>query len=333
MKPKVKRKPTGLRLLGKVLVRSAKVYWRSDSYTLGGALSYYTIFSIAPILIIIIAIAGLVFGAEAAHGEVRAQLEGVLGSSAAQQIQDLVMAAYEPKKGRFAAGIAIFFLILGTGGVFMQIRRALNTLWGVIPKPKRGYLHFIRNRLLSFAMVVCIGFLLLVSLLAHSMLAVFTDYLIRVFPDSSVFVMKVVDILLAFGLTVVLFAMIYKFMSDAKVRWGDTWAGAIFTSALFTLGKYLIGLYLGTTDYSDAYGTAGSIILILVWVDYSSQILFLGAAFTMTYATERGHHIIPQKYAVREMSIEVQQGDEETVLQFQEKLAAVKKKARGSRKR
>ncbi len=320
----------GPRKLMKVLIQTARSYWGSDTATLGAALSYYTLFSLVPVLIIVMAIAGLVFGPDAVRGEVKTQIQSAIGSGTAEQVESMIVAASDRKRGTIATIIATFLLILGTTGVFNQIRRALNNLWEVKPKPSKGYIRYLRNRVLSFAMVVCIGFLLLVSLTLHALLAAFSDYLLRVFSDFSIYVLKAFDLILAFGLTVVMIGMIYKFMSDAIIKWRDIWIGAVFTAVLFTLGKYLIGLYLGRSSYNDTYGAAGSIVLVLVWVYYSSQILFFGAEFTQTIATIRGDKIVPEEYAVRNVKVEVEQGVDESGKHFKEKVTELKIEADNS---
>ncbi|MDZ4824220.1 MAG: YihY/virulence factor BrkB family protein [Flavobacteriales bacterium] len=291
-----------------IFKKSIKSFAKTDGFSLGAALSYYTVFSIAPIFIIAISVAGLIFGAEAVRGQLSSQIEGVLGVQGAEQIENMIASAYKPGSGWLATILATLLLIVGATTVFGQLRSSLNTIWGVIPKPKLGIKKYVLDRVLSFGMIVSIGFLLLVSLIAQSVVVGLSGFLTRAWSDGAVVLLYIVDFILSFGITWLLLALVYKFMSDAKVKWRFVWLGSAVTAILFGLGKYLLGLYIGQTDYSDTYGAAGSLVLLLVWVYYSSQILFFGAKFTQTYTEERGSQIIPNEYSVRREEIVIEGG-------------------------
>jgi membrane protein len=246
---------------------------------LGAALAYYTIFSLAPLLLIAIAIAGLAFGKEAAQGQIFAQLRGVLGPLAAKAIEEMVKSAAKPKSGAFATIFGIVTLIFGASGVFGQLKEALNTIWDVPPKESAGILGVIKDRFLSVAMVLGIGFLLLVSLVIDSAIAALGKY---------VGIGIVLQNLVAIGVVTVLFAMIFRFLPDLRIPWRDVWLGAGLTSVLFVIGKFALGLYFGRSAVGSSYGAAGSLVLVLLWVYYSAQILLFGAEFTQVYARAHG---------------------------------------------
>lgn len=264
---------------------------------LAAALAYYTVFSLAPILIIAIAIAGLVFGQEAAQGEIVGQIQGLVGRDGAQIIQTAIENASKPKAGILATVINIVVLLFGASGVFAQLQDALNTVWEVAPKPERGLKNVIQQRFLSFAMVLVIAFLLLTSLVLSAGLAALGNYMGGLLPGLDV-LWRIVNFGLSFGVITLLFAMIYKILPDAKIAWGDVWFGAAITALLFAIGKSVLGLYLGNASFGSTYGAAGSLVIILAWVFYSAQILFVGAEFTQVYASKYGSRIVPTKNAV-----------------------------------
>lgn len=280
------------------LLKATVADWQEDKASrLAAALAYYTVFSLAPLLVIVIAIAGLVFGPEAARGQIDNQLQGLLGRDGAEAVQTMIASANKPTTGIVASIINIVILLFGASGVFAQLQDALNTVWEVAPKPGRGIGNVVRSRFLSFSMVLGIGFLLLVSLVLSAGLAAVGAYLSQLLPGLD-FLWQLVNFGISFGVITLLFAMIYKILPDAKVAWGDVWIGAAITSLLFTIGKALIGLYLGNASVGSAYGAAGSLVVLLIWVYYSAQILFFGAEFTQVYATKYGSRIVPTKNAV-----------------------------------
>lgn len=281
------------------LLKETVSEWNKDKASrLAAALAYYTIFSLSPLLIIVIAIAGAVFGEEAARGEIVAQIQGLVGKEAAEFIQAALENASKPQAGGgFASLVSIGVLLFGASGLFAQLQDALNTIWEVQPNPKQGVASFIRTRFLSFSMVLGIGFLLLVSLVISAGLAAFVSYISSLLPAVAS-LLQIANFILSFGVTTVLFGLIYKFLPDVKINWSDVLVGAAITSLLFALGRYLLGLYLGNSSFSSTYGAAGSLVVILAWVYYAAQILFLGAEFTQVYARRYGSQIVPDKNAV-----------------------------------
>ena len=281
------------------ILKEAGSEWIEDhAPTLGAALAYYTVFSLAPLLIIIIGVAGLVFGPEAAQGQIFEQLRGLLGEAGAKSMQDLVENANaKPATGIFATLIGIVTLLFGASGVFGQLQTSLNAIWGVQPKPGRGVLGIIRDRILSFGFILVVGFLLLVSLLLTAAIALVGEWSGDMMPGMEFFI-QLLNSVLSLAVITLLFAMIFKFLPDAKIAWHDVWIGAFVTAALFTVGKFALGLYLGKSSVSSSYGAAGSLIVLLLWVYYSSQILFFGAEVTQVYANRFGSHVAPADNAV-----------------------------------
>lgn len=276
-----------------VMKNSVQLFKNHDTFTLGAALSYYMVFSIAPMMIIVISVAGLILGPEAVTGEIKKQIQNFVGAKGAEQLQDIIKAAYKPGENWISTTIASIVLIIGATGVFGQLRTSLNVIWDIKPHVKMPVVKFLIDRIFSFAMIVCLAFLLLVSLVIHAALAGFNAVLERWLSGFSVVVAFIIENSISLGVTVILFALIYKFMSDAKPRWRSVFWGGAFTAVLFAVGKYLIGLYIGKTNLADTYGAAGCIVLLLVWVFYSSQILFFGAEFTRGLAIEQGVKLDP----------------------------------------
>lgn len=282
------------------LFKDTVTEWSEDKVSLwAAALAYYTIFSIAPLLLIAISIAGAVFGEEAARGEVVAQIQGLVGKQGAEAIQSMIQNTQKPGSGGTIATIAgIVTLLFGASGVFGQLQDALNTIWEVKPKPGQGIRSFLQSRFLSFAMVLVIGFLLLVSLVLSAGLAAIGNFFSNLMPNFLI-LGQLVNFLISFGVVTVLFAAIYKFLPDVHAPWKDLWVGAIVTALLFNVGKFLIGLYLGNSSVGSTYGAAGSLVVLLVWIFYSAQIILFGAEFTQVYAKSHGSSIEPSKHAVR----------------------------------
>ncbi len=286
--------------------------WNKDKASrLAAALAYYTVFSLSPLLIIAIAIAGAIFGEEAARGEIVGQIQGLVGKDGAEFIQTAIESAAKPTEGGgFASAISVVVLLFGASGVFAQLQDALNTIWEVQPDPKAGAGGFIRARFLAFSMVLGIGFLLLVSLLLSAGLSGVVAYLGHLFPIISS-LLQVANFVLGFIVTTVLFGLIYKFLPDVKIAWSDVLIGAAITSLLFSIGRYGLGLYLGNSSFGSTYGAAGSLVIILAWVYYAAQILFFGAEFTQVYARRYGSQIVPDKNAIHiNQSDRAQQGIE-----------------------
>jgi membrane protein len=268
--------------------------WFEDQpFQLASSLSYYTLFSLAPLLIIAIAVAGLVFGREAAQNQVVETLQGLIGQDSAKAVQEMIInASNKPKTGVISTILGIIALLFGAGGVVGQLQSSLNTIWGVAAKSGQGVWGFIRERFLSFAMVLGIGFLLLVSLAVTAFVAGLSQ-IIGSLLGGTALIAHILELVVSFGLVTVLFAMIYKLLPDVRSQWSDVWIGAALTSLLFTIGKFVIGLYLGTSGVTSIYGAAGSLITVLLWVYYSSLIFFLGAEFTQVYAIQHGSGVVP----------------------------------------
>lgn len=274
------------------LLKEAFEKWSVDKAPrLGAALSYYTVFSLVPLLVLTISIAGLVFGTEAAEQAIMSQMESLVGPQSAGAIKQMLAIAEKPSNGTVASLIAIGTLLLGASGVFSQLQDALNTVWGVEPKTGRGIWGTIKDRFFSILAVMGTGFLLLVSLVLTAALAAFGK-LFQSWLPAHESVLHLANFAISFGVITLLFAMMFKLLPDAKVAWRDVWVGAALTSFLFSVGKFLIGMYLGKTDVASAYGSAGSLVILLVWVYYSSQILLYGAEFTAVYANRYGSRIV-----------------------------------------
>lgn len=251
-------------------------------------MAFYTLFSVAPILIIAVAIAGYVFGADTAQTQVLSQLQALIGNAGAAAIRELLSSAHYSDKKGLAAAVGVVTLVVGATSVFGELQNALERIWQT-PRPTEdvGWWRFIRGRVLSVGMVFGVGFLLLVSLVASAALAAFGGWLGTFLPQLEI-VLPVLDVVFSLGMTVLLFALIYKYVPRESVPWGDVWIGATVTALLFTIGKSLIGLYLGKSSFSSAYGAAGSLIVLLLWIYYSAQIFLLGAEFTHVFAYQYG---------------------------------------------
>ena len=266
---------------------------------LGAALAYYTVFSLAPLILVLLAIVGVIFRDDPAGtwNKITEQMSYFLDPSAVQVVQSIAQKASEPGKSTIATIIGVALAIFGASGVFGQLQDALNTIWGVKAKPGGGIWGFLRNRFLSFAMVAGVCFLLLVSLTLESLLKAFSHYVQTVLPGGIVVALAVYFIF-DFAVVVLLFAMIFKFLPDVQIQWRDVWIGAVITAILFGIGKWLLGFYLGSGAAGSAYGAASSLITLLLWVYYSSQILLFGAEFTQVYAARAGRAFKPTEYAV-----------------------------------
>jgi len=270
-----------------VLTSSLNAWIDHRSSSKGAALAFYTLFSMTPILILAIAGAGYFFGAEAAQGEIIAQVEGLVGRNGARAIQAMLAGARDPAAGFTATMVASVLLLVGATSVFVELKGSLDELWGVAPPKGLAIVVFLRNRLHSFGLVLVLAFLLLVSLVISAALAVLERYAGGIW-SSAYGILAFFSSAIAFGVIALLFAVIYKVLPDAPLSWRDVWIGAAFTAGLFSLGKYAIGVYLGSSGVASSFGAAGSLIALLLWVYYSAQIFFLGAEFTKQYAQEFG---------------------------------------------
>jgi membrane protein len=283
------------------LLKQTFTEWLQDKAPqLGAALAYYTVFSLAPLILVLLAIIGFIFRDDpaGAWNKITQQMSYFLDPSALQVVQNIAQKASQPGKGTLATIIGVALALFGASGVFGQLQDALNTIWGVKAKPGGGIWGFLRSRFLSFAMIGGICFLLLVSLTLESVLKGFSHYVQSVLPGGIVVAMAVY-VIFDFAVIVLLFAMIFKFLPDVNIQWRDVWIGAVITALLFGVGKWALGLYLGSGTAGSAYGAASSLITLLLWVYYSSQILLFGAEFTQVYAERVGRGAKPDQYAVR----------------------------------
>ena len=283
------------------LFRATFNEWLEDKAPqLAAALAYYTVFSLAPLILLLLTIVGVVFRHDPAGAwdKITQQMSYFLDHSAVEMVRQIAQQASEPTKSLWASIIGIALALFGASGVFGQLQDALNTIWGVKAKPGAGIWAFVRARFLSFAMVAGVCFLLLVSLAVESLLQAVFHHLQTSFPSGG-FVALSAYFIFDFLVVAVLFAMIFRYLPDVRVEWRDVWLGAAFTSLLFVLGKFALGLYLGKGAVGSAYGAAGSLVIILVWVYWSAQILFFGAEFTQVYASRSGAAVEPDKYSVR----------------------------------
>ncbi len=275
------------------LVQQATSEWMSQNVSRhGAALAFYTLFAIAPLFVIVLAMAGLWFGEEAARRELFSQVSGLVGSEGGEAIQALVSAAHQPQTGAWATVIAVVTLFVGATSVFVHLQDSLNSVWGVRRLPGRGVRNFFKDRLLSFALIVGIGFLLLVSLVLSAGLAALGNFMTGLLPAQET-LWQWINFGVSFGVITLLFAMIFKMLPDVKIAWRDVWIGAFITALLFNLGKLLFGLYLGRSSVTSAYGAAGSLVVLLLWVYFSAQILFFGAKFTQVYSNRYGSRLEP----------------------------------------
>ena len=280
------------------LLKETFTEWNEDKVPrLAAALAYYTAFSIAPLLIIVIAIAGLAFGQDAAQGEIVNTIRQEVGLEAAEVIETMLANTSNETTGIIATIIGVVTIILGAIGFFAQLEDALNTIWSVEPKPGQGIMKMIKDRLLSFTMVLGIGFLLLVSLLVSALLSSLNSFIEGLLPQAQL-ITQLINFAISFGVITLLFAMIYKVLPDVEITWRDVWVGAAITALLFTIGKFALGLYLGNSSVGSTYGAAGSFVVLLVWIYYSAQILLFGAEFTQVYARRYGSRIRPAEDAV-----------------------------------
>jgi membrane protein len=277
-------------------VKQTATEWMEDKVPqLGAALAFYTALSIAPLLVISLSIAATVFGEEAARGQILVQMRSLVGDQGASAIQDMIANASKPGEGIVATAISIVILFAGASGVFGELQQSLNTIWKVQPKPGRGIMGMIRDRFLSFTMVLGIAFLLLVSLILDAALSTLAG-MVHV-NDAIPWIGEAIHLLISFAVITVLFAVMFKYLPDVKIHWRDVWLGAIVTAILFTIGKFGIGLYLGHSTMASSYGVAGSFVVLLVWVYYSAQLLYFGAEFTQVYANRYGERIVPSENA------------------------------------
>lgn len=281
-----------------ILADSFNGFMDDRGLKLSAALAYYTVFSLAPILVLVMALASLFLGEEATQGHIFGQINGLVGNEAAKQIQDMIKNVSLSGKTNSALAIAIGTLLIGATSLFGEIQDSVNLIWRIRAKPKQGWLKLIKDRLLSSSLIVSLGFLLLVSLVVNGLVLALSDQLTRFLPGLSVYLISGVNFVVSTAVIAVLFGVIFKVLPDAKIAWKDVRWGALFTAGLFMVGRYAIGLYIEKTATSSAYGAAGSLIVVLTWIYYIAAILYFGAEFTLAYANHVGAKIEPAEHAV-----------------------------------
>jgi len=275
---------------------------------LSAALAYYTVFSLGPLLIVIVFLCSLFFGREAIEGTIYGQIQGFVGHDAALQLQQIIKSATIGGKTKIAAIIGIITLVIGATSMFAEMQESINMIWGLKPKPKSAWWLLIKNRLLSFGVIGSLGFLLLVSLGISGLIEALSNRLRNHFTDVTIILFYIINLIINFGVISILFAVIFKVLPDAKIKWKDIMAGAIATAVLFMIGKFAISFYISKSNVGSTYGTAGSLVVLLVWIYYSSIILYYGAEFTKAYAIKYGSEITPNEYTVIAKTVEVEQG-------------------------
>jgi membrane protein len=281
------------------LLKNTTIAFLDDNaFKLSASLSYYTVFALGPLLIIVISLSAIVYGKDVVEGRLYEQLRGLIGPEPALQIQNILSNAQQTHASTVGAIIGFIVLFIGATGVFTEIQGSINFIWSVRAKPKKSWLVYLRNRLLSFSLVVGLGFLLLVSLIINALLTLLSQTLTKKFPHFPVGLFNLTNSLIILTVITCLFAVIYKILPDAIISWKDAWIGSIFTAMLFLLGKFLIGYYLGKSNLGVTYGAAASVVILLAWVYYSSVILYFGAEFTKIYALHSGEGIRPKQTAV-----------------------------------
>ncbi len=275
---------------------------------LSGSLAYSTVFSMGPLLIVIISVCGIFLGRDAVEGKIYDQLQQFLGNDAALQLQDIIRKAMISGKSTIAMILGAVFLLLGATSIFAEIQDSVNDIWGLKPKPKKNWLKMIQNRFLSFSIIVSLGFLLLVSLMVTALIDGLSTKLQTYLPGLALSVVYILNQAITVVIVTFIFAVIFKVLPDARIKWKDVSVGAFVTTMLFMLGKFVISLYISKSNVGSMFGAAGSIIVLLVWIYYSSLILYIGAEFTKAYAVQYGSEILPSEYAVTKKEVEIETG-------------------------
>jgi membrane protein len=294
----MKKAKRRLKELGTILKRTFKEWSEKDPFRQSAIIAYYSVFALPALLVIIINSAGLIFEKEAIRGEITAEIGNMIGADTAKQVEKMIVKVSQDKDSLWSTILSIVVLLFGATNVFVQLQKSLNIIWEVKPAPKRKILKFLKDRLFSFGLIISIGFLLLVSLVISSILAAFSSWIGSKLPNITVYFLQISDFIVSFGIVTFLFALMFKFLPDAEIQWKDVWIGAMVTTFLFVGGKFALGLYFGKSDPASAYGAAGSVVLILLWVSYSCMILFFGAEFIRQFADTHGAEIKPTEYAI-----------------------------------
>lgn len=291
---------------GKILVDTIKRFIEDKGFKLSASLAYYTIFSMGPLLLLAMSLASIFFGQEAIEGRIFQELKGLLGPSGAEQVETIIKNIKISGKTNFALIVSIITLVVGATTVFVEIQDSINQIWELKAKPKKGWLAFLKNRLISFSLIISIGFLMIVTLLVNGAVDAAMELLRRYFTEGTEVLLIIANLAVTFVIIVVLFGIIFKFLPDASLKWKHVRTGAIFTALLFIAGRYLIGLYIRQSATASTYGAAGSIVVILLWVYFSAVILYIGAEFTQVYTESKGERIPPAGYAVHVQQQEVE---------------------------
>lgn len=282
-----------------LLKETFKSFRDDNVLKLSASLAYYTIFSIGPLLIVLISLCGLLFSREAVEGKVYEILKNIVGNESAFSIQIMIKNVGHNNKSFMAVTIGFAFLMLGATSIFGEIQDSINIIWGIQAKPKKNWVSYFKNRFLSFSVIVSLGFLLLITLLISSLIELVSNKLSLYFPDITVIVFYIINLLLTICISTLIFGTIFKVLPDAKIKWKDVMAGSVVTAVLFLIGKFAISIYIAGTNVGSAFGASGSLVVLLVWAYYSAVILFLGAEFTKAYARKFGSDILPNNYAVK----------------------------------
>ena len=301
-------KKISLKGIWEVLKNSFKGFSDDNVTKLSASLAYYTVFSLGPLLIVIIFLCSIFFGREAVEGSIYGQMRSFVGPDAAEQLQQIIKNAAISGKNTLAAIIGLITLLIGATTVFADIQESINTIWGLKVKPSAGWFKLVKNRLLSFGVIGSLGFLLLVSLGVTALVEGLNNRLKAQFPDVTVVLFYIINLVITFAVVTSLFAVIFRVLPDAKIKWKDVIAGSIVTALLFMLGKFAISFYISKSNIGGTYGTAGALVILLIWVYYSSIILYFGAEFTKAWALKYGGKIYPNEYTVIAKTVEVEEG-------------------------
>jgi membrane protein len=288
-----------------LIKRSFANFLEHDSFSHASAIAFSTIFSLPAILIIALSLAAVFFEKQLVQEQLIRQFEALIGNGSSKEIEQIIQNSTRNTNSIVAGLVGLATLLFSATTVFIALQSSLNHLWGIKPKPEKNWLKFILNRLLSFAMVISFGFVLLVSLLIDAILSIFQTIISQILDGTMTYMVSSINLMVSLFIITIIFALLFKVLPDAKIRWRDLWVGAFITALLFTAGKYLIGLYLGNSDFGNAYGAAGSFVIILIWVYYSTLIFLFGAEITYEYASEFGEKITPYEHAVRFKIVEI----------------------------
>jgi len=281
------------------ILKEAGINWNNDdAFALSASIAYYAIFSIPALLVIVITVAGVFFGQDAIEGKIYGELEGIVGADSATTVQNAIAASSEYGDKWYAVILSIGTLLFGATAVFFRLQKTLNLVWGLEARPEKAFLKIVVDRATGLGVILIIGFLLLISLVLTSLLSALSDWMMSFLPEFMSTVFFLLDFGISFVMITALFALIYKMLPDAEIRWRTVWTGAAVTTLLFLLGKFLLGLYFGFANPASTYGAAGSLVLLLLWINYSCLIIIYGAEFTEVYSRHHGHGIHPSKHAV-----------------------------------